>query len=36
VTQNKSTLVMLDMAELLQTDGLLAALASRGYQVEGP
>jgi hypothetical protein len=36
VAKNKSTLVMLDMAELLQTDGLLAALASRGYQVEGP
>jgi uncharacterized protein YbaP (TraB family) len=36
VKKNKSTLVMLDMAELLQSDGLLAKLAARGYQVEGP
>ena len=36
VTKNKSTLVMLDMAELMDEEGLLAKLAARGYQVEGP
>jgi uncharacterized protein YbaP (TraB family) len=36
VTKNSSTLVLLDMSELLQPDGLLAALISRGFSVEGP
>lgn len=36
VNRNDSTLVLLDMSELLQPEGLLAALISRGYAVEGP
>jgi uncharacterized protein YbaP (TraB family) len=36
VTKNSATLALLDMSELLQPKGLLAALISRGYTVEGP
>lgn len=36
VTKNSATLVLLDMSELLQPNGLLTALISRGYAVEGP
>jgi hypothetical protein len=36
VAKNRATLVLLDMSELLQPDGLLASLIARGYAVEGP
>lgn len=36
VAENNATLVLLDMSELLQPEGLLFALIARGYAVEGP
>lgn len=35
VARNKGTLVLLDMKELLESDGALATLVARGFAVEG-
>jgi uncharacterized protein YbaP (TraB family) len=36
VAKNAATLVLIDMSDLLQPDGLLASLPARGYQIDEP
>jgi uncharacterized protein YbaP (TraB family) len=36
VLKNKSTLVMLDIAELIRPDGLVQQLGKSGFEIEGP